>query len=118
MRANKVSSELGGHIASYAGSAYLYEVGLNHFWKAPHGEQHGDMVFFQATFFTGIYARSFLEGRFSEDRISNFRQESAKVVCLRILTHVLMPDYWQFPTVSMGLGPLMAIYQAFYALFR
>lgn len=112
MRANKVSSELGGHIASYAGSAYLYEVGFNHFWKAPHGEQHGDMVFFQGHSSPGIYARSFLEGRFSEDRISNFRQESAKVGLSSYPHPWLMPDYWQFPTVSMGLGPLMAIYQA------
>ncbi len=112
MRANKVSSELGGHIASYAGSAYLYEIGFNHFWKAPHGEQHGDMVFFQGHSSPGIYARSFLEGRFSEDRISNFRQESAKVGLSSYPHPWLMPDYWQFPTVSMGLGPLMAIYQA------
>ena len=112
MRANKVSSELGGHIASYAGSAYLYEVGFNHFWKAPHGEQHGDMVFFQGHSSPGIYARSFVEGRFSEDRISNYRQESAKVGLSSYPHPWLMPDYWQFPTVSMGLGPLMAIYQA------
>ncbi len=112
MRANKVSSELGGHIASYAGSAYLYEVGFNHFWKAPHGEQHGDMVFFQGHSSPGIYARSFVEGRFSEDRISNYRQESARVGLSSYPHPWLMPDYWQFPTVSMGLGPLMAIYQA------
>lgn len=112
MRANKVSSELGGHIASYAGSAYLYEVGFNHFWKAPHGEQHGDMVFFQGHSSPGIYARSFVEGRFSEDRISNYRQESARVGLSSYPHPWLMSDYWQFPTVSMGLGPLMAIYQA------
>ncbi|MEN9946139.1 MAG: pyruvate dehydrogenase (acetyl-transferring), homodimeric type [Pseudomonadota bacterium] len=112
LRANKVSSELGGHIASYAGSAYLYEVGFNHFWKAPHGEQHGDMVFFQGHASPGIYARSFVEGRLSEDRVSNFRQESAKVGLSSYPHPWLMPDYWQFPTVSMGLGPLMAIYQA------
>ncbi len=112
MRANKVSSELGGHIASYAGSAYLYEVGFNHFWHAPHGEQHGDMVFFQGHSSPGIYARSFLEGRFDEDRLNNFRQESASVGLSSYPHPWLMPDYWQFPTVSMGLGPLMAIYQA------
>lgn len=112
MRANKFSSELGGHIASYAGSAYLYEVGFNHFWHAPHGEQHGDMVFFQGHSSPGIYARSFLEGRFNEDRLNNFRQESARVGLSSYPHPWLMPDYWQFPTVSMGLGPLMAIYQA------
>lgn len=112
LRANKVSSELGGHISSYAGSAYLYEVGFNHFWKAPQGEQHGDMIFFQGHASPGIYARSFVEGRFTEDRILNFRQESAKVGLSSYPHPWLMPDYWQFPTVSMGLGPLMAIYQA------
>ena len=112
MRANKISSELGGHIASYAGSAYLYEIGFNHFWRAPHGDQHGDMVFIQGHSSPGIYARSFLEGRFSEDRLDNYRQESAKVGLSSYPHPWLMPDYWQFPTVSMGLGPLMAIYQA------
>lgn len=112
LRANEVSSELGGHISSYAGSAYLYEVGFNHFWKAPQGEQHGDMIFFQGHAAPGIYARSFVEGRFTEDRILNFRQESAKVGLSSYPHPWLMPDYWQFPTVSMGLGPLMAIYQA------
>ena len=112
LRANKVSSELGGHISSYAGSAYLYEVGFNHFWKAPQGEQHGDMIFFQGHASPGIYARSFVEGRFTEERILNFRQESSKVGLSSYPHPWLMPDYWQFPTVSMGLGPLMAIYQA------
>lgn len=112
LRANKVSSELGGHIASYAGSAFLYEVGFNHFWKAPNSDQHGDMVFFQGHAAPGVYARSFVEGRFSEDRVLNFRQESSKVGLSSYPHPWLMPDYWQFPTVSMGLGPLMAIYQA------
>jgi pyruvate dehydrogenase E1 component len=112
LRANKVSSELGGHIASYAGSAYLYEVGFNHFWRASTPEQPGDMVFFQGHASPGIYARSFLEGRFTEERVSNFRQEAAKVGLSSYPHPWLMPEYWQFPTVSMGLGPLMAIYQA------
>ncbi len=112
LRANKVSSELGGHISSYAGSAYLYEVGFNHFWKAPSGNQHGDMIFFQGHASPGIYARSFVEGRFTEERVLNFRQESAKAGLSSYPHPWLMPDYWQFPTVSMGLGPLMAIYQA------
>lgn len=112
LRANKVSSELGGHIASYAGSAYLYEVGFNHFWHAPNGDKHGDMIFFQGHSSPGVYARSLLEGRLSEERVSNFRQESSKVGLSSYPHPWLMPDYWQFPTVSMGLGPLMAIYQA------
>lgn len=110
--ANKISSELGGHISSYAGAAYLYEVGFNHFWHAPNGDQHGDMVFIQGHSAPGIYARSFVEGRFDEDRLRHFRQESACVGLSSYPHPWLMPDYWQFPTVSMGLGPLMAIYQA------
>ncbi len=112
LRANKVSSELGGHISSYASSAYLYEVGFNHFWRAPDDKGHGDMVFFQGHSSPGIYARSLVEGRISEDRADNFRQESAKVGLSSYPHPWLMPDYWQFPTVSMGLGPLMSIYQA------
>ncbi|HCY39196.1 MAG TPA: pyruvate dehydrogenase (acetyl-transferring), homodimeric type [Neisseriales bacterium] len=110
--ANKISSELGGHISSYAGAAYLYEVGFNHFWRAPKDEQHGDMIFVQGHSAPGIYARSFVEGRFNEDRLRHFRQESANVGLSSYPHPWLMPDYWQFPTVSMGLGPLMAIYQA------
>ena len=111
-KANKNSSELGGHISSYASSAYLYEVGFNHFWTAPHGDNHGDMVFFQGHSSPGIYARSYVEGRFEEARLNNFRQEAGKVGLSSYPHPWLMPDYWQFPTVSMGLGPLMAIYQA------
>ena len=110
--ANKASSELGGHISSYASSAYLYEIGFNHFWHAPNEQNYGDMIFFQGHSSPGIYARSFLEGRFSEDRLRNYRQESAKVGLSSYPHPWLMSDYWQFPTVSMGLGPLMAIYQA------
>ena len=112
LKANKVSSELGGHIASYASSASLYEVGFNHFWQAPFGDLHGDMVFFQGHCSPGIYARSFVEGRLTEEQLINFRQESAKKGLSSYPHPWLMPDYWQFPTVSMGLGPLMAIYQA------
>jgi pyruvate dehydrogenase E1 component len=113
-KANKESSELGGHISSYASSASLYEVGFNHFWRAPHGDLHGDMVFIQGHSSPGIYARSFVEGRLSEQQLINFRQES-KHQGLSSYPHPwLMPDYWQFPTVSMGLGPLMALYQARY----
>lgn len=112
LKANKISSELGGHIASYASSASLYETGFNHFWQAPTKDKHGDMVFFQGHSSPGIYARSFVEGRLSENVLLNFRQESAKVGLSSYPHPWLMPDYWQFPTVSMGLGPLMAIYQA------
>lgn len=112
LRANKASSELGGHIASYASSAYLYEVGFNHFWQAPNDKNYGDMVFFQGHSSPGIYARSIVEGRISEDRADNFRQESAKVGLSSYPHPWLMPEYWQFPTVSMGLGPIMSIYQA------
>ncbi|MCE3269295.1 MAG: aceE [Burkholderiales bacterium] len=112
LKANKISSELGGHIASYASSASLYEVGFNHFWHAPNGDKYGDMVFFQGHSSPGIYARSFVEGRLNEELLLNFRQESAGKGLSSYPHPWLMPDYWQFPTVSMGLGPLMAIYQA------
>lgn len=112
LRANKVSSELGGHIASYASSAYLYEVGFNHFWRAPSDKNYGDMVFIQGHSAPGVYARSLVEGRISDERADNFRQEAFKVGLSSYPHPWLMPDYWQFPTVSMGLGPLMAIYQA------
>lgn len=112
LKANKVSSELGGHLASYASSASLYEVGFNHFWQAPNGDNYGDMVFFQGHSSPGIYARSFVEGRLTEEQLVNFRQESAQSGLSSYPHPWLMPEYWQFPTVSMGLGPLMAIYQA------
>lgn len=114
VRANKESSELGGHISSYASSAFLYDVGFNHFWKAPNEKSHGDMIFFQGHISPGIYARSFVEGRFAEEQLLRFRQESdVNNPGLSSYPHPwLMPDYWQFPTVSMGLGPLMAIFQA------
>jgi pyruvate dehydrogenase E1 component len=112
LRANKVSSELGGHIASYASSAYLYEVGFNHFWHAPSEKNYGDMIFIQGHSAPGVYARSLVEGRISDERADNFRQEAFKVGLSSYPHPWLMPDYWQFPTVSMGLGPLMAIYQA------
>lgn len=112
LKANKLNGELGGHLASYASSASLYEVGFNHFWRAPSQENHGDMVFFQGHSSPGIYARSYIEGQLSEERLTNFRQESNKPGLSSYPHPWLMPEYWQFPTVSMGLGPLMAIYQA------
>ncbi|MDH4030013.1 MAG: pyruvate dehydrogenase (acetyl-transferring), homodimeric type, partial [Chromatiales bacterium] len=114
VNANKVSSEYGGHISSYASSATLYEVGFNHFWRGPTAEHRGDMVFIQGHSAPGIYARAFLEGRLSEDQLRRFRQEVGGGGLSSYPHPWLMPDYWQFPTVSMGLGPMMAIFQAFF----
>jgi pyruvate dehydrogenase E1 component len=112
--ANRISSEYGGHLASYASSATLYEVGFNHFWRAPSEQHPGDLVFIQGHSSPGIYARAFLEGRLSEDLLRHFRQEAGgRGQGLSSYPHPwLMPDFWQFPTVSMGLGPMMAIFQA------
>src|SRR5580693_7298480 len=114
VQANRVSSEYGGHLSSYASSATLYEVGFNHFWRAPSDNHPGDMVFIQGHSSPGIYARSFLEGRLSEELLRHFRQEAGgRGLGLSSYPHPwLMPDFWQFPTVSMGLGPMMAIFQA------
>jgi pyruvate dehydrogenase E1 component len=112
VRANRKSSEYGGHIASYASSATLYEVGFNHFWRAPTAEHGGDMVFFQGHSSPGIYARAFLEGRLTEENLNYFRQEVVGPGLSSYPHPWLMPEFWQFPTVSMGLGPMMAIYQA------
>jgi pyruvate dehydrogenase E1 component len=114
LQANRKSSEYGGHLSSYASSATLYEVGFNHFWRA-HSEQHpGDMIFIQGHSSPGIYARAYLEGRLSEQQLLHFRQEAGGPgIGLSSYPHPwLMPDFWQFPTVSMGLGPMMAIFQA------
>ncbi|MCK0140713.1 pyruvate dehydrogenase (acetyl-transferring), homodimeric type [Aliiroseovarius sp. F47248L] len=112
VRRNKVSSEYGGHIASFASSAVMYDIGLNHFWRSKSAIHGGDLVFFQGHVIPGIYARSFMEGRLSEEQLENFRSEVAGEGLSSYPHPWLMPDYWQFPTVSMGLGPLMAIYQA------
>jgi pyruvate dehydrogenase E1 component len=114
VHANRISSEYGGHIASYASSATLYEVGFNHFWRAPTAEHGGDLVYFQGHSSPGIYARAFLEGRLDEGNLNYFRQEVVgSGQGLSSYPHPwLMPEFWQFPTVSMGLGPMMAIYQA------
>ena len=112
VRRNKVSSEYGGHIASFASSAVLYDIGLNHFWRARSASHGGDLVFFQGHAIPGIYARSFMEGRLSAEQLDNFRSETGGQGLSSYPHPWLMPDYWQFPTVSMGLGPLMAIYQA------
>jgi pyruvate dehydrogenase E1 component len=114
VQANRVSSEYGGHLSSYASSATLYEVGFNHFWRAPSDKHPGDMVFMQGHSSPGIYARAYLDGRLTEDQLRHFRQEAGGPgVGLSSYPHPwLMPDFWQFPTVSMGLGPMMAIFQA------
>ncbi|WP_374546829.1 pyruvate dehydrogenase (acetyl-transferring), homodimeric type [Rhodoblastus sp.] len=112
LKANKVSSELGGHIASFQSAATLYDVGFMHFWRAPDDKHAGDLLFIQGHSSPGIYARAFLEGRLSEEQLLNFRQEVDGHGISSYPHPWLMPDFWQFPTVSMGLGPLMAIYQA------
>ena len=112
VQANRKSSEYGGHISSYASSATLYEVGFNHFWRAPSAEHPGDLVYIQGHSSPGIYARAYLEGRLSEEQLRHFRQEVGGDGLSSYPHPWLMPDFWQFPTVSMGLGPMMAIYQA------
>ncbi|MDX1594511.1 MAG: pyruvate dehydrogenase (acetyl-transferring), homodimeric type, partial [Gammaproteobacteria bacterium] len=112
VRANRVTTEYGGHIASFASSAVLYDMGLNHFWRAPTDDDRGDLVFFQGHAIPGIYARAFMEGRISEEQLLRFRAEVDGDGLSSYPHPWLMPDFWQFPTVSMGLGPIMAIYQA------
>jgi len=114
VQANRQSSEYGGHIATYASAAVLYEVGFNHFWRAVTDEFAGDLVYIQGHSSPGIYARAYLEGRLTEEHLDHFRREVAgKGKGLSSYPHPwLMPDFWQFPTVSMGLGPMMGIYQA------
>jgi pyruvate dehydrogenase E1 component len=112
LRANKTSSELGGHIASFQSAATLYDTGFMHFWHAANEKHGGDLVYIQGHSAPGIYARAFLEGRLSEEQLLNFRQEVGGKGLSSYPHPWLMPDFWQFPTVSMGLGPLMGIYQA------
>jgi pyruvate dehydrogenase E1 component len=113
VRANKSSSELGGHIASYQSLATLYEVGFNHFWHAPTEDHGGDLVYFQGHSSPGNYARAYLEGRLTEDQLDGFRQEVSNPDGLSSYPHPwLMPEFWQFPTVSLGIGPITSIYQA------
>jgi len=112
VQANRISSEYGGHLASYASSATLYEVGFNHFWRAPSDKHPGDLVFFQGHSSPGVYSRAYLEGRLTEDHLRRFRQEVGGGGLSSYPHPWLMPEFWQFPTVSMGLGPMMALYQA------
>jgi pyruvate dehydrogenase E1 component len=111
LRANK-HTNVGGHIASFASAATLYDVGFNHFWHAPSAEHGGDLVFVQGHSATGVYARAHMLGRVTDEQMDNFRQEVEGTGISSYPHPWLMPDFWQFPTVSMGLGPLMAIYQA------
>jgi pyruvate dehydrogenase E1 component len=112
VKANRKSSELGGHIASFASAATLYDIGFNHFWRAPSPQHGGDLVFFQGHSAPGMYSRAYLEGRLQNDQLDNFRQEVDGNGLSSYPHPWLMPDFWQFPTVSMGLGPISAIYQA------
>jgi len=113
VRANRASASIGGHISTYASAATLYEVGFQHFFRARSDSHPGDLIYFQGHASPGIYARAFLEGRLSEEKLQNFRRELRPRGGLSSYPHPwLMPDFWQFPTVSMGLGPIQAIYQA------
>ena len=111
LRANKYTN-VGGHIASFASAVTLYDVGQNHFWNAPSEKHGGDLIFSQGHSSPGIYAHAFLLGRLSDDQMDSFRQEVGGKGLSSYPHPWLMPDFWQFPTVSMGLGPIMAIYQA------
>src|ERR1700748_457054 len=112
VKANKESSELGGHIASFQSAATLYDTGFMHFWHASNETHGGDLIYFQGHSSPGIYARAYLEDRLTDDQLMNFRQDVGGKGLASYPHPWLMPDFWQFPTVSMGLGPLMAIYQA------
>lgn len=113
VRANKHENGIGGHISTYASAATLYEIGFNHFFRGKGDEYDGDQIYFQGHASPGIYARAFLEGRISKEQLENFRRELAPNGGLASYPHPwLMPNFWEFPTVSMGLGPIMAIYQA------
>ena len=112
VRANKKNSELGGHIGTFASAATLYDVGMNHFWRAKNNKFGGDLIYFQGHSAPGMYARAFLEGRITEKQLDRFRQEIEPGGLSSYPHPWLMPKFWQFTTVSMGLGPMMAIYQA------
>ncbi len=113
VKANRIHADIGGHISTYASSATLYEVGLNHFFRGGDGENPADMIYFQGHASPGVYARAYLEWRINAPKLHHFRQELSAVGGVSSYPHpYLMPDFWQFPTVSMGLAPIMSIYQA------
>ncbi|MDE2048095.1 MAG: pyruvate dehydrogenase (acetyl-transferring), homodimeric type, partial [Betaproteobacteria bacterium] len=112
VRANRIDGDLGGHISSFASLATMLGAGFNHFWHAPHEGHGGDCLYIQGHSAPGVYARAFLEGRITETQLLNFRQEVGGKGLSSYPHPKLMPEFWQFPTVSMGLGPLMSIYQA------
>jgi len=112
VKANRADGDLGGHLSSFASLANMLGIGFNHFWKAPSAESGGDLLYIQGHSSPGVYARAFLEGRISEEQLVNFRREVDGKGLSSYPHPKLMPNFWQFPTVSMGLGPLMAIYQA------
>jgi pyruvate dehydrogenase E1 component len=113
VRANKYDEGIGGHISTFASSATLVEVGMNHFFRGSIGDQPGDLVYFQGHASPGMYSRAYLEGRLTEEHLKNFRHELREHPGLSSYPHPwLMPEFWQFPTVSMGLGPINSIYQA------
>ena len=114
VRANQAYGDLGGHIASYASAAEIFEVGFNHFFRARDESHGGDLVFYQPHSAPGVYARAFLEGRLSEEQLANYRQEVGGNGLSSYPHPWLMPDFWQFPTGSMGIGPISAVYQARY----
>ncbi|HTJ07151.1 MAG TPA: pyruvate dehydrogenase (acetyl-transferring), homodimeric type, partial [Caldimonas sp.] len=112
VKANRADGDLGGHISSFASLANMLGIGFNHFWHAPTEDHGGDLLYIQGHSSPGVYARAFLEGRLSEEQLVNFRREVDGNGLSSYPHPKLMPEFWQFPTVSMGLGPLMAIYQA------
>ena len=112
VRTNRSDGDLGGHISSFQSLANMLGIGFNHFWKGPDHPKGHDLLYIQGHSSPGVYARAFLEGRISEDQLTNFRREVDGKGLSSYPHPKLMPDFWQFPTVSMGLGPLLAIYQA------
>src|SRR5689334_5971925 len=112
VRANETATELGGHIASYASAAEIFEIGFNHFFRAADATRGADLVFFQPHSAPGVYARAFLEGRLDEAHLANYRQEVGGRGLSSYPHPWLMPEFWQLPTGSMGIGPISAIYQA------
>jgi len=118
VRANKEENGIGGHISTYASAATLYEIGFNHFFRGKDGNHDGDIIYFQGHAAPGMYARAFLEGRITKEQLENFRRELKPGGGLSSYPHPwLMPEFWEFPTVSMGLGPIQAIYQARFARY-